>query len=431
MAFRFLTAAAFALTAARAFSAPVSPGNHVALAPDLAVNAKGEMALLWVDRSPEMSRPAGGGEHDNHLAYTDLYVSISRDGGGSFGAPVKVNHDSGVVWGQSVSRPRIVGAADGSWHVSYSANEIHQGLGKPALTAHYTRSTDGGASFEAPRRLSTLTDSDLSAIIHGGFTSAAAFAAMAAAKDGSVHVMWIDTRHMGEMAGAGALYTAVSRDGGKTFNGDTQLLADGVCPCCQMVAAPDADASVLLSLRHVTGDGTRQATIGRIPAGGGAMSTPVNTGGAPWKIDACPLKPTVIAINGKNVFTAVFNGGETNPGVYFSHSADGGANYARAVQAHPEARVSDAPSIAANDRYVLLAWHGKLDGARRIFTRMYDLNGKPAGAVNELPAGPENAQNPVVVTRPDGKFQIAYQQADKIHLAVLPAAPTEVAALGR
>lgn len=410
----------------------ISPAGHVAVGPDLAVNAKGEIALLWIDRSQEEKQHAAGGSaHDNHLSYTDLYVAISRDGGATFGTPAKINHDAGVVWGQTVSRPRIVGSASGTWHVSYSANEIHPSVGKPALTSHYTRSTDGAVSFEAPRRLSTLTNSDLSHMIHGGFMSAAAFAAITATPDDSVHVMWVDTRHMSAEASAGALYTAVSRDGGKTFSADQQLLASDVCPCCQMVAAAEANSSVLLSLRHIAGDGTRQATIGRIPAGGGKMSTPVATGGAPWKIDACPLKPTVIAARGDKIFTAVYNGGEENPGVYFSYSTDGGKTYARAVAAHPEARVSDAPSIAMNDRFVLLAWHGKTDGARRVFTRMFDLAGKPIGAITELPTGPENAQNPVIATRADGKFQIAWQQADKVSITVLPAAPTEVAALGK
>ena len=47
------------LTAAAAIAAApmgMSPEGQKAAAPDLAVNARGEMALLWVDRSPQ-SRP--------------------------------------------------------------------------------------------------------------------------------------------------------------------------------------------------------------------------------------------------------------------------------------------------------------------------------------------------------------------------------------
>ena len=89
----------------------VTPPSHQALAADLAVNADGQLALLWVDRSP-MSAPvaapgdqgghSGHSQHasqDRHIALTDLYVAISRDGGEHFGEPVKVNASAAAVWG--------------------------------------------------------------------------------------------------------------------------------------------------------------------------------------------------------------------------------------------------------------------------------------------------------------------------------------------
>ncbi len=404
-------------------AAPLSPPNHMAIAPDVAVNAKGEIAVLWVDKAPEKQRQEGGGVHDHHLAVTDLYVSLSRDGGATFDAPVKINRDAGVVWGQQVSRPRIAGTTSGSWQVAYTANEIHAKLNKPALTIHHTRSLDGGKTFEQPRRISTLTDVDMSTVIHGGFTSAAAFGAMAIAPDNSIHLIWIDTRYMKSEADAGALYSAVSRDNGATFETEVQQLQTGVCPCCQLMAVADAQSNLLIGSRNVTADGFRPATFARMDAKTGKMSERVETGGAPWKIAGCPLKPTVVASVGNAIFTAVYNGGEAKPGVLFSASSDGGKTFTPSP-AHPDAQVSDAPSIATNGKYVLLAWHGKTTGARRVFYRMYDVTGKPAGDINELPAGPENAQNPIVAARPDGQFQIAYQQADRIYTETLAAAPT-------
>jgi len=408
---------------------PLSPATHKALAPDLTVNAKGEVALLWVDRAPEEQHVPG--KTDNHLSYTDLYVAISRDGGNTFGAPNKINRESGVVWGQQVSRPRIVGTPNGTWHVAYTANEMHPKLGKSALTAHYTRSTDGGATFAPTRRISTLTDADMSAVIHGGFPSAAAFGAMTAAADGSIHVAWIDTRLMKSEADTGGLYITVSRDDGKTFSTDREIYAAGVCPCCQLVAIADGPAGLLLSARQVSAAGNRQASVTRIDAKTGAASKPAETGGAPWQISACPLKPAVLAAHGDTVFAASYNGGEEKPGVYFSVSKDDGATFSRAVPVHPDAAVSDAPAIAVNGRFVMAAWHGKTTGGRRVFTRMYDLTGQPVGGISELPAGPENAQNPVLAARADGKFQIAWQQAERIYTTVLPGAPTDVASVAK
>ena len=87
----------------------LSPEGQKASAPDIAVNSKGDIAVLWVDRSPQEKPGDGSQNHDRHLAVTDVYVSISKDGGTTFSAPTKVNASSGAVWGQQVSRPRIVG----------------------------------------------------------------------------------------------------------------------------------------------------------------------------------------------------------------------------------------------------------------------------------------------------------------------------------
>lgn len=402
------------LTAAAAIAAApmgMSPEGQKAAAPDLAVNARGEMALLWVDRSPQEQ---AGANHDRHLAMTDVYVAVSRDGGQSFDAAVKLNSTAGAVWGQQVSRPRIVGTPNGTWHVSYAANDEHPTLKKTTLTTHYTRSRDGGRSFEAPRRLSTMTDQDMSDVIHGGFASAAAFGTLTAAPDGAVHVYWIDTRHMQRESNSGALYGVASRDDGKTFGPEKKLIDTGVCPCCQVMAIANGRSEILLGSRQVDADNIRPSTVANLGRDDRAAANRINIGGAPWQIAGCPLKPTVMAVHGDHVFAAVHNGGEATPGVIFSVSRDGGRSFEPKGIVHQEAAVSDAPSAATNGKVVLLAWHAKLTGPRRIFYRFYDLEGSPRSEIRELESAPGNAQAPVVVARPDGGFQLAWQQADRV-----------------
>lgn len=389
----------------------MSPEGQKAAAPDLAVNARGEMALLWVDRSPQEHT---GAHHDRHLATTDVYVAVSRDGGQTFGEPVKLNSTAGAVWGQQVSRPRIVGTPNGTWHVSYAANDEHPTLKKTALTTHYTRSLDGGRSFEAPRRLSSLTDQDMSDVIHGGFLSAAAFGTLASAPDGSVHVYWIDTRHMQRESNSGALYGIASHDDGKTFGAERQLIDTGVCPCCQVMAVANSRSEILLGSRQVDADNIRPATVTRLGRDDRAAAQRVSIGGAPWQIAGCPLKPTVMAVHGDHVFAAVHNGGEATPGVIFSVSRDGGRSFEPRGIVHQEAVVSDAPSVATNGKIVLLAWHAKLTGPRRVFYRFFDLEGSARSEIIELDTAPGIAQAPVVATRPDGGFQLAWQQGDRI-----------------
>lgn len=396
----------------------VSPQTHKAIAPDLAINARGEIAVLWVDRS---SQDKTGDATDRHIAMNDVYVAISRDGARSFEPPVKVNRDGGTVWGQQVSRPRIVGSPNGSWHVTYAANEPHPALGGIALTMHYTRSADGGHSFEPARRISTLTDQDLGGMLHGGFISAAAFGTIAAAPDGSLRLLWIDTRHMTRESTAATIYSVLSRDDGRSFGPEAVLVDEGVCPCCQLMAVATANSDVLVGSRRITAGNVRPATVLRIGRGSPRAGQRVSIGGAPWQIEGCPLKPTAVAVQGRRVLAAVHNGAESTPGVVYASSADGGATFRNHGLVHPAASVSDAPSIALHSESALLAWHAKTEGARRVFYRLLALDGRPLAEVRELDAEPGAAQYPVVAARPDGRFQIVWQQADRIMTAVLPA----------
>ncbi len=417
------------VAAALPFTAPAAPvavstTDQLALAPDVAVGPQGEIAVLWLAKgNPESAtakaaaaeRAASG---HSHLSSMNLYVAVSKDGGATFSAPVRVNREDDEVWGFAVSRPKAAWGPQGTLHVAYPANEMQAKLGKTVLTARYTRSTDGGATFEVPRRLSTITDSDMSAVIHGGFASVAAFGTLGVAPNGDVHVIWIDTRDMKSGTDNGSVYGVVSRDDGRTFGSEERLAAGDVCPCCQLNVAFDADSHPLLASRQVTAGDLRSSTIGRADDHG-QFTARVSTGGTPWHLNGCPLKPTAIAVQGQHVYTAVHNGADTPPGVVISTSNDGGKTYATPYAAHPGALVSDAPAVVAVGARVLVAWHAKTEGPRRVFYRALDANGVAVGGPVELAAGEGMTQTPALAARKDGRAQIAWQQGDRIYTTAL------------
>lgn len=295
-----------------------APGRHT-LAPEIASDPGGGLHVIWLDKEPQRDRPPDpdlAKYGHSHLSSMDLYYARSSDGGRSFSAPVRVNAQPGLVWGFAVSKPRIAVGRSGTVHVFYPANEISSVNGKAVLTAHYTRSTDGGRSFEPPQRLHPFPNADLSEIIHGGFASAHAFGTMGLAPDGSVHAAWIDTRDMQATDSAAAVFTAVSRDDGRSFQTDRALFAEGACPCCQLTLAFDAQSDLYLGSRMVTAEGQRLSSVARAGGSGVGPARRVPIGGAPWKIEGCPLKPTVVAVDGTTVHAASFNGAETPAGVY-------------------------------------------------------------------------------------------------------------------
>jgi hypothetical protein len=417
------------VAATLSFAAPASPvavstADQLALAPDVSIGPKGEVAILWLAKgnpdSPTAKAAAAerAASGHSHLSSMNLYAAVSGDGGATFSAPVRVNREDDEVWGFAVSRPRIAWGPRGTLHVAYPANEMQAKLGKSVLTARYTRSTDGGATFELPRRLSTVTDSDMSAVIHGGFASVAAFGTLGVAPNGDVHVIWIDTRDMKAPTDNGSVYGVVSRDDGKTFGTEERLAAGDVCPCCQINVAFDAGSHPLLASRQVTAGNLRSSTIGRADDKG-RFTARASTGGTPWHLNGCPLKPTAIAVRGEHVYTAAHNGADTPPGVMLAASNDGGKTFATPYAAHPGAQVSDAPALAVSGQRVLVAWHAKTDGPRRVFYRTLDASGAALGAPVELAAGEGMTQTPVLAARRDGRVQIAWQQADRIYTTAL------------
>ena len=57
----------------RAAPLQVNPAGHKAAAPDVSIGSNGDVAILWVDRSPNAS---AAGNHDRHIAATDVYVCL-------------------------------------------------------------------------------------------------------------------------------------------------------------------------------------------------------------------------------------------------------------------------------------------------------------------------------------------------------------------
>jgi hypothetical protein len=438
---KYLLAALTALCSSAALAASVpagmfqvsDPARHT-LAPEVAVDSRGNVVVIWLDKEPAtataVTSDAGmdhagmqhgaGAPPDRHLSSMDLYFACSTDGGRHFSKPLRVNREPGQVWGFAVSKPKVAIARTGTIHITYPANAVSSVPGKSVLVMYYTRSTDGGKSFEQPRLLHQIPALDQSAFMDGGFTTAHAFGSIGVAPDGSVHAIWVDTRDWDRERGAGSAYYTRSTDDGRTFTPEAAALPTDVCPCCQIMLAFDAASNVYVGARQVTGDGYRNSSIGRMPAGSGRVAQRARMATVPWKLEGCPLKPTVVAVDGSTVYAAAYHGGESPAGVYAAVSTNGGESFATEFAVHPDAAVSDAPALVlAGGVQPVIAWHAKTTGVRRVFWRSLARGGGAMGAINELPAPEGSAQAPALAARPDGRVQLAWQQGEQILTTII------------
>lgn len=437
-----ISAGAWLLPAAKA-TAPgmqeISPAGRSAASPDLAIGPDGSINLLWVDKGaprpttpptgpPPAAPPTAGGEHNQHnapaaatrgaappshthKAYYDLYFARSTDGGRTFTAPVRVNSKPGELWGFATSRPRVAVSKSGIIHVFYHGNRRDPSAPRQAVDARYTRSLDGGKTFETARTLNV----EGKGLDDGELDEAHCFGTMGVAPNGDVHAYWIDTRHMKSAEDNGAIYGVVSRNEGKTFSAEKMIAQSEACPCCQLNVAFTPDSKVYLSLRSVGADGSRNAALKMSADRGQTFSASVAVSDKKWKISACPLKPLAMTADNKGrVYATWFAGEETPPGVFFAVSTDKGQTFSKPLRLHEAALVSDHSNVVAtNDGAVRVVWDAKVGADKRVYTRISTDFGKTFGAVQEveMPAG--TSEYPVVAAA-KGKTYLAWQLNGRI-----------------
>jgi hypothetical protein len=412
--------AALALVVSMAASAAdpttLSLDGHKAMAPEIAVGPDGAVVIIWVERTSEGEQIAASGaaskEGHTHLAETDLWLARSADGGKTFSAPVRVNAKPGAVWGFPASKPRVMVAKSGTIHVFYPGNHVIGKTGMAIVLPMYTRSIDQGRTFSAPSVLGAVPTTDNSAVVKGGLSNAECFGTMTVDNRGGVFAYWIDTRDMSDAVPNGKIFSAVSLDDGVTFSKDFEVFPADACPCCQLTATTDA-GRIFMGSRQVSAKGTRDSVVAVSTDRGRTFERRVRWGGAPWPIEACPLKPTALAINGDTVLAAAYDGGATPQAAYVSRSGDGGKSFAPAVQLHPGAAVSDAPVLAVLDGRIVAAWHAKTGAGRRVWLAVSRDDGRTFSAPVELPAPPGTGISPVMAKRAGG-LQFAWQQDDAV-----------------
>jgi len=289
---------------------------------------------------------------------SDVYVSVSTDGGATFGAATRVNDlvkDASINGEQPA---RIVIAPGNVLHVVWPSRQD----GRAVL--RYASSTDLGRSFTKP---ATIVG-DREPGIRGWHS-------VAIGHDGGVHTLWLDGRnatphqHGARTSGSGAapgasmgkgprqdvFHAAWKGDGPRTEN----AVAADVCFCCKTAIATAGDR-VYAAWRHIYPGSVRDIAVARSTDNGASFAAPARLSDDNWKIEACPddgpsmaadshggihlAWPTLVAGDQprKGIFYASLDG--TGPGMTFSprlrlDAGDGDA-------AHPQIASDDHGNTA-------------------------------------------------------------------------------------
>jgi hypothetical protein len=357
----------------------------------------------------------------------DVFVAVSRDGGGDFSAPVRVNGVEGDARLGGELPPRV-GLVAGGGHdpeivVAYGAKAEHTEI-------RVTRSSDGGRSFAPPRALQAA-----------GAPGDRGWHAMALDARGVAHVMWLDHRGLAPssagnsargsrtqsashdhhnmereaidgvaMAMRSGLYYA--REGGGPA-GEREL-AKGVCYCCKVAMATTPSGGIYAAWRHVYAGNIRDIAFIASSDNGQRFGAPVRVSVDDWHLAGCPDDGPAMSVDGRGTAHVVWPtvlGGPTPEGAIFYASTADGASFAPRVRIPTlgSPRPMHPQILAATGGRVFVAWDEVMDGVRQAAVRSVSVDGagRPiVGAVRRLGSPATPTSYPMLVTTTRGPLAV-------------------------
>jgi len=318
-----------------------------------------------------------------------VYVAASDDLGASFGPAVAVNREPEPVDANGEGRPKLAAGAGGAVFVSWTRK-----LERPFTgLVRFSRSGDGGKTFSEPV---TLNDD--------GLETGHRFDTLAVSPTGDVLVAWIDKRDLEraqaegrEYAGA-AIYTALSRDGGRSFEPNRKL-DDHVCECCRLSIAFDPEGRAVVFYRDLLPGGIRDHSLAW-GAGEPGAPTVRRVTVDEWRLDGCPHHGPSLWIDASGAHHIVwFTAGEARgPGLF----------YARQGEGEPEAPVTfgdsrrgaSHPDVLGVGPKLYRAWR-ELDGERHAALLQDSTDGGRSWSAPRILARGRGGDHPLLVS--DGR----------------------------
>ena len=335
-------------------------------APTIKIGTDGAIYVGWTAKVQSADQPSAN----------NLYLSVSRDGGKSFGAPVKVNDDA------APAAHGMHSLAIGTNNRVYMAWLDERNLKNES---HATRFSDNDSLVHEP-------EFEFIKAHHNSNQSKTTKPEKPVVKDEAAEPN-------------SETFFAVSADGGKTFAPNVKLSSE-VCPCCKTNLLVAPDGKVYVSWRQVLPDNFRHIAVASTDDGGKNFSAPIIVSDDRWQISACPVSGAPLLMSADSrLKTAWFTGGDAGKqGIYLAESSDGGKTFAprRLVS---ENAASGTPTLLANkEKAAQIVWAE----AGKILTSELNDDSLTAGNRREIGQGEFPA-----ATFSGGQIYVVYVRKEK------------------
>jgi hypothetical protein len=359
------------------------------------------------------------------VGVTEGFVELSKsiDFGKTFTKPVKVNPEQQKITAHGEVRPKIKLGKNGEIYVVWMQNLKARFAGY----VWFTRSVNGGKSFEAP----FVVHQDRSEIGH-------AFEEVSVSPNGDITVLWLDSRDLvadkkaGKKRSGSSIYYAISKDSGKTFEQEKKL-ADNTCECCRIATTAKPDGTVVAMWRHVFDGNERDHMMAEIPFNAPAseakqdlVSRRVTFGH--WVIDGCPHHGAALINGGEGkdwwgYHMAYFDGNDANkkvgPGLYYGRMD--GLSWASTSPKKFGSNKNQAghPALLAIGEKVWLVWREIHEGKTTILGKFSEDDGKSWTEAREWLTTNDKADYPVLIQHKSSPYLVWNTQKDGIQVILL------------
>ena len=323
------------------------------------------------------------------MAGGQVSVASSKDGGRTLSTPAQVTQGNlNLDWGPD-ARPKIALDRKGDIAVAFSIFKDKAFNGQVL----YSRSTDGGKTFVAPRPITDNMESQR-------------FEAIGFDANGALFAAWLDKRNRvpaqqaGKKYDGAALFFATSKDGGASYSQAT-LAVEGTCECCRLGLAFDGAGHPVVVFRNIFEGSIRDHAI--------VTFTDLKTPGEvhrvsqdEWQIAACPHQGPSLTIAPSGTYhVAWYTNGKVRKGLFYAQSRDGGKTFSEPMPIGQPAKGPSRPYVISGPAGTDMVWK-EFDGEKTSVNLMTSTDdGKTWSQPRTIATTADSSDHPLLVS--DGR----------------------------
>jgi hypothetical protein len=297
-------------------------------------------------------------------------------------AAVRVNAKVGEATAWRGDPPSLAAAPDGILYVVWTSRLPDQ---PHATDLYMSVSRDNGRSFEAPVRINADEQSGPQGMHSLAIGPQGTVYVAWLEERKKAHPVVIDKgqqKHKHEEANR-EVFVASSKDGGKTFSSKTQVASDA-CPCCKTSLSVAPDGRIYASWRQVLPGNFRHIAVASSADQARTFSTPVIVSDDRWMLAGCPVSGSSLSVSSDGTLQVLwYADGQVGPtGVYRSESRDGGRSFTPR-QLIAEGMTQGTPLILRQGDRAKAIWQRGQGTEANVVMASIDSKGAVTGSTSE------------------------------------------------